>query len=46
MARAATDETAAAELERLALQLLKFAHDFERRSGPVTSLPKLDNETI
>jgi hypothetical protein len=34
MARSATDQHAAAELERLALEILKFAHDFERRLGP------------
>lgn len=45
MARSATDETAAAELERLALELLKFAHDFEHRSGPVPGLPKVSSET-
>jgi hypothetical protein len=31
MARSASDQTAAHELERLALELLKFAQDFERR---------------
>jgi hypothetical protein len=32
MARSSADETAAHELERLALELLQFAHNFERRN--------------